>query len=454
MFFVMLAEVLIYVPSIAQFRYAWLHQRTNAAEIALTALEVAPATTVDPALGHELLADIGVEAVILQHGGAGKLILGSDRGLKIAAAYTLVNRQPWPLVRDAFATLLLPDDRLIAVTGLPDRGSGNYVQIILHPAALKHAMVAYSQEILLFSIAISLFTAGLVYISLDALMVRPIRRITRSVIAFRNAPEAAASRLDPSPRRDEIGIVERELAAMQRELQTSLNRKTRLATLGTAVSKINHDLRNILTSAQLLSERLAEAEDPTVKTLAPRVTHAIDRAIKLCASTLAYGQAGEPHPERFPLRGLAAEVGASLGLDRPGAVIAWDNRVPDDFTLTADPDQIFRVLLNLARNAYQAITTAENEGGADGHTISISAHFAHGTAVIDVADDGPGLPDHSRAHLFKPFRASGSSGGTGLGLIIAKDLVEAHDGTLDLVTTGSNGTRFRVTLPMITPGSR
>ena len=271
-------------------------------------------------------------------------------------------------------------------------------------------------------------------------MVRPMRRLTLNMVAFRADPEDASRSLSASNRQDEIGIAETELARMQHELRAALTQKTRLAALGVAVSKISHDLRNILATAQLISERLAGSSDPRVRQILPRLVASIDRAIALCTQSLKFGRAEEPPPRRsvVALAPLVDEVGESLALRADGPV-RWRNQVANGLSVDADRDQLFRVLVNLGRNALQAIEV-------DGE-ISVSAWREGSGILIDVADSGGGLSNAAREHLFEPFRGGARAGGIGLGLAIARDLVRAHGGDIALVETGPRGTRFRLRLP-------
>jgi signal transduction histidine kinase len=241
----------------------------------------------------------------------------------------------------------------------------------------------------------------------------------------------------PGKRIDELGVAQREFAGMQRDLRAALLQKTRLVALGTAVSKINHDLRNILATAQLVSDHLNGSADPNVRRIAPTLLGAIDRAVALCSRTLGFVQEDTTPLELsvFPLRVLVTEVGEAVLPGRGTAVL--DNRVADGFTVYADRDQLFRVLHNLARNAVEA--------GAD--CVTVRADAGAGMARIDVEDDGPGLPPRVREHLFRPFTGAGRSGGTGLGLSIARDLMRGHGGDIELVRSAATGTSFRLTLP-------
>ncbi len=132
-------------------------------------------------------------------------------------------------------------------------------------------MVRYGLNIVYLSIMISLITAALVYFAISALLVRPMMRISRNMLHFGEHPEDPSRIITPSGRFDEIGTAERELETMQRQLTQALNQKNRLAQLGLAVSKISHDLRNMLSNAQLISDRLTAIPDPTVQQFAPKL---------------------------------------------------------------------------------------------------------------------------------------------------------------------------------------
>src|SRR5262249_30113336 len=152
------------------------------------------------------------------------------------------------------------------------------IEIVIDEAPMRLALIDYSQRILALSVFISLITATLLYLSLQWLMVRPLRRLIEGMMAFREDPEDVSRSIAATGRSDEIGVAEREFAEMQAGLRSALHQKTRLAALGTAVTKINHDLRNILATAGLVSDRLAGSDDPEVKRIAPTLVKAIDRA--------------------------------------------------------------------------------------------------------------------------------------------------------------------------------
>jgi signal transduction histidine kinase len=308
-------------------------------------------------------------------------------------------------------------------------GGGAFVEIVMPEAPLKAAMIRYGLNVLGLSVIISIITAALVYFALNGLLVQPMMRLTHNMLHFSERPEDASRIIVPSERQDEIGTAERELAHMQAELAQTLHQKSRLAALGLAVSKINHDLRNMLANAQLISDRLVSLPDPAVQRFAPKLIASLGRAITLADSTLKFGRAEEAAPRRelMALEALVAEVADGLGLPREGA-IDWTISMDPGLRVDADRDQLFRVLSNLCRNALQAIELREPIKGR----IEISAQRNGQRVAIEVSDDGPGVPQKARAHLFQAFQGSARKGGTGLGLAVAHELITAHGGTIRL----------------------
>ncbi|MCC7348588.1 MAG: HAMP domain-containing histidine kinase [Variibacter sp.] len=443
--FVMIAEVLIYVPSIANFRLNWLNDRLSAAYTAALVLEAAPSGMVPETLARQVLDSIGARAVAMKMDQHRRLLAVSDMPPAIDQDIDMRD-MPWHrAIVDAFDTLLRGDKDVMRVVGPAPMG-GDFVEIVLDEGPLRQAMTAFSVRILILSLIISAITAALVYLSLHVLLVRPMRRMTANMVAFRGDPENPARVIAASDRSDEIGTAERELAAMQRDLAGLLQQKNRLAALGLAVSKINHDLRNLLSSAQLFSERLAKISDPHVQRFAPQLLRSLERAIAFCQSTLSYGRAQEPPPERrmLALEPLVEEVRQTLGLD--GAAPArWIGAVERGLTVDADADQLFRILLNLARNAVQALESRDaRDPGRD--QVRMTGRREGAVVVIEVSDTGPGLSEKARAHLFEAFQGSTRTGGAGLGLAIAAELVRAHGGEIRLVE-GTIGATFRLTIP-------
>jgi signal transduction histidine kinase len=443
--FVMVAEVLIYVPSIANFRLNWLNDRLAAAHTAALVLDAAPSGMVPESLTRQLLASIGARAVALKMGTQRRLLALSD--MPPAVQHDIDMRDvPWfRAILDAFGTLSSRDSDVIRVVGSAPKG-GDFLEIVLDEAPLRNAMLRFSVNILLLSLFISVTTAALVFLALHYMFVRPMRRITANMTAFRADPENPARVIVASNRQDEVGVAERELGAMQHDLASMLHQKNRLAALGLAVSKINHDLRNLLASAQLFSEGLSSLPDPRVQRFAPKLMRALERAIAFCQSTLSYGRVQEPPPDRKPiaLEALVEEVRETLGLSAM-AQIGWIVDIERGLTVDADHDQLLRVLLNLTRNAAQALEArAPNDPLRD--QIRIVGRREGAVAVVEVSDTGPGVSAKAREHLFEAFQGSTRTGGSGLGLAIAAELIRAHGGEINLVDSLAGAT-FRFTIP-------
>lgn len=438
--FVMLAEVLIYAPSIGRMRVVYLQERLAAAHLAILALEATPDNMVSKEMEAELLQHVGAYTVALTKPGAGKLMLMVATPEGLDATYDLRQASFFGLISDAVVTMLMaPDNRLLRIIGPSPKDPEILVEVVMDEAPLCREMFDYSWRILALSLVISVFTAALVYLSLHLLMVRPMRRITESMAAFRANPENAAASLPPSERSDEIGIAQRELVNMQQGLRAALLQKTRLAALGTAVTKVNHDLRNILATASLISDRLGKSGDPAVRSMAPALVGAIDRALHLCAQTLQFTREGPVrlHLQRFDLRDLLTEVREALAEVGTGKA-GWVNDVERGFQIEADRQQLYRVFFNLAHNALEA-------GAGE---LRLAARPVRDFLVIDVEDNGPGMPEEAKQNIFKPFAGSAREGGTGLGLSIAHDIMRAHGGDIRLERSGPEGTLFRLVLPV------
>ena len=445
--FVILAEILIYVPSLANYYDVWLADRLGRARAAALVVDAAPEGEVADSLARDLLQSVGAHVVLLQTDGQRRVLAVPGPQPTVARVIDLRDEAVFDLVGDALDTLIFGGgNRVIQVMGHV-APNGGYVEVLLDEAPMRAAMFRFSRSLIGLSLVISAFTALLLYIALDRILVRPMRHLSRRMVAFRRHPENPEAILKPSDRGDEIGIAERELSAMQHELRQQLSSKERLAALGLAVSKINHDLRNLLASAQLASERLANSPDPTVRRLSAKLISTLERATAYCASTLAYGSAVEPLPvrRRVSLEPIAEDVREALGLGESTAV-HWRTEIEPGLRVDADPDQLFRVLLNLGRNAVQAFENRSRHKAGDDDTLTILGRREGTGVVIEVSDNGPGLAAQARAKLFSAFQGSARPGGTGLGLPIAADIVRAHGGSIDLVES-PRGATFRIVIP-------
>jgi len=448
--FVMIAEVLIFLPSVANFRVNWLMERLAAAQIASLAAEAAPGGELPSMLKDELLKSAMVRAVALKRGDERRLILQTQMPSAIDGHYDLRKSSPISLIMDALAVYGRDKDRIIRVIGQPGFGAGEFIEIVISEAPLKSAMVKFGLNILVLSIIISMITAALVYLALNWLLVRPMMNITRSIVRFSENPEDINRIIEPTGRTDELGIAEKELATMQADLAQLLKQKNHLAALGLAVSKINHDLRNMLANAQLISDRFGTVQEPVVQRFAPKLIKSLDRAIALCTDTLKYGRTNEGAPERtrFALAPLLDDIAEGLGLPRNGGAmpVGWTVKLDPDLNVSADRDQLFRILSNICRNSVEVMNAIPQPGNEVCVTSWDEQRELASQTIIEISDTGPGVPERAKAHLFEAFQGSARAGGTGLGLAIAAELIRAHGGEIELMDS-ERGARFRLTLP-------
>ncbi|SIQ42320.1 Signal transduction histidine kinase [Paracoccus thiocyanatus] len=445
--FVLLAELLILLPSIANYRLDFLESRLERAQIASLAL-LATDESLAAELESELLENAGVFNVVLRRNDVRQLVLSSPIPGPIAATYDLREQPFWTSIRDALVQIADAQNRVIRVIGAPVNQAGQLIEITTDTRRLRTEMIDYGLRLLLISAAFSVLTAILLNLAAQRLLLVPIRRVISHMTAYAKAPEDVRSIITPSARLTELNEAETALAATQRTVTSALKQKDRLAQLGQAVARISHDLRNILTTAQIFADRLENSADPAVRRAAPKLLNSISRAVTLCETTLAFGKAEEPAPSlsRFNLSALVAEVveGESMAADRlDGAEpIEFLTDIPASLIIRADRDQLFRVLSNLVRNARQAIEATRRPG-----TIEIGAGEDDREWWIRIGDTGPGLPQKARDFLFQPFSGGSRKGGTGLGLAIAADLVRNHGGGLELLRSDEEGTQFVLHLP-------
>ena len=440
--FVMLAEVLIFVPSIARFREDYLMARLEKAQIASLA-QIAADDMITPELEAELLANAQVFNIVLRRDEFRQLVLSSPIPGPVVADYDLRMAGPVMLIRDAAEVLWRADNRVVRVIGNPTLDGGILIEVTLESAPLRAAMIDYGIRILLLSALISAVTAALLFVAVRRLLVMPIRRVVQHMQAYAEAPEDARSVIVPNAGVTELRQAEEALQSLQTQLTGALRQRERLAQLGGAVAKISHDLRNILTTAQLFADRLEGSADPTLARFVPKLVGSITRAANLTEATLAFGKAEEPPPRllRIPLLALAEEVVEAEGLLPEGPVQCLID-ISANLVIRADHEQMFRVLSNLVRNARQAI---EGQGG--GGTIELSAGENESEWWLRVGDSGPGLPLKAREHLFAAFPGGARRGGTGLGLAISAELVRGHGGRLELARSDVEGTEFMIHLP-------
>ena len=445
---ILAVEVVIYLPSAGNYRQAWLNDRLRVGIVAARVVDAVPDTMDVPAmLTDNLLHSAGAIAIVYRRNGQSQLIELDGQPMPKEAVTIDMRQTDYPnLILGALDTLFHGGERTLRILGNSDGGSDSAeVEVIMSETPLRTDLVNYSWNIVLLSLLLAVLIAGTLYLLVSRLLIDPIRRVTGNIVAYRAAPENAALIIAPTRRKDEIGIVENELAAMETDIFSMLRQRRHLADLGLAVAKINHDLRNTLTSAQMLSDQVVALDDPKIQRLAPRLVQSIDKAVGFAQSVLDYGRQSGAPPKPVPvdLRALVDESAIDADAMRhPG--IAFANDVPDGVTIKADPEQLARVLVNLLKNAREALEASGEKTPQAKIQVSLSqTPTALGLAICD---NGPGLPPRARENLFVAFEGSAKAGGTGLGLAIARELVTAHGGTLTYAPL-TPGTRFDISFP-------
>ena len=439
---ILIAAILLYVPAIANYWHNRLNDHIAAARTAALILDAAPSGAVPDSLMQQILDNIGARAVAIKSGHQRRMLVSANLPSAIDHNIDIRRITPWAMFVGSFRTMLESGDPVIRIIGPAPEGA-EFIEVVVDQAPLREMMQHFSRNVLLVALMIAMLTAAMVFFALHFLFVRPMRRLTVSLVGFHANPECSARIITPSRRGDEIGVAERELSDMQHDLMSMLHQKSRLAALGLAVAKINHDLRNLLASAQLLSDQLISVPDPHVQRLAPKLVRSLERAIAFCQSTLSYGRSREPTPARrmFLLDPVVTEVREMAGLAQDGS-ISWVSTIEPGMSVDADPEQMFRILLNLVRNAAQALESHDSAS----HQIRVNAWREGAVAILEVSDNGPGVPEKARERLFQAFQTTSRAGGSGLGLAIAAEFVRAHGGDIRLVDS-SHGATFRIELP-------
>lgn len=446
--FVLGAELFLLIPSVSRQRIMWLNARIEAAYLVSLALEAPEFEMIKPEEADRLLSTANILGVMIDRDGANVQVSAPRIDFESPPTthfIDLTEASPANMVGDAWATVFSRGDDWVRVLGAPTYAPGERVDIIVSQRALRRDLTAFARNILLLSLGISSLTGFFLYLALDRMIVRPVSRLTRNMTAFRGNPEDAARVIAPSAREDEIGVAERGLREMEGRLQELLSQRRRLAALGAGVSKITHDLRNILASAQLMSDRLAGSEDPRVRKLAPRLLQSLDRAIALSRDALSYARM-EPaalSKSKFALAPLIGEVFE----DSASMHVAFTDQTPAALEIVADRIQLYRAIFNLVRNAVDVLTPAEDAPSPRAGLIDVRARTDGAIVRIEIIDNGAGVPAAAREELFEPFKGSMKPGGSGLGLAIAHEIARAHGGDLRLAHSGPEGTSFELSLP-------
>lgn len=230
---------------------------------------------------------------------------------------------------------------------------------------------------------------------------------------------------------------------IRQEMQQRLQQVEQLAAVGQAIAYIVHDLRGPLGNVrQLLELRRTGAQDGLgQEEQLDLIDSSLSVALDLLNDSFEFCRGNvRVQPVCGTFSALLGKHLRLLRMDLQTLGVALELEVPDELQVAFDPERMARVLRNLARNAAEAM-----HGHADA-VVKIGARQVASGVELYVADNGPGIPPEVMSKLFQPFSTHGKRGGTGFGLAIAKQLVEAHGGQIS-VASSEQGTRFSIVLP-------
>jgi signal transduction histidine kinase len=428
-------ELMVLLPGLGRLREDWMWERITHAQLLVYSL-AATGTQVDPDVRDHMLDYAGVSSISYTAPGQPPLLLQSTHNPgRTLDVIDITNESIGISTWLALQRVAGMDAANMDIRAPSPLQPGAMMEVQADALPLTQELRNDTAHVFTLTVIVALVTGLLVFAVLDRLLVRPMRVITTSIINFREDPEqddaSDLAWLAGRPE-DDISTAARELKIMQDEMRAALWRNARLAAVGTAVAKISHDLRNILSTALLVADRLQSVNDPTVQRATKTFIPAVERAAQLVTRTVDFAREGPPPITRSAVE-LADLTEEAISVVRPmNPDVRFVNEVPEDLVLPLDRAQIYRVLVNLMKNAAEA--------GAK--TIRLVTERDGAVTNMRVSDDGPGLPLRVQDNLFKPFTSSGRYGGTGLGLAIARDLIRAHGGDLVLQETGPRGTIF------------
>lgn len=307
------------------------------------------------------------------------------------------------------------------------------LKIILPPDAMTAPLRRYLLQGLALVIGLAILIGIPFAIVIEWLVIFPLRRMVSDMTAFARDPYGNSSSQTVLTHQNIISEARDAFDTMTTATRNELVQRDKLASLGEAVAKINHDMRNVLSSAMLLSDTLEQSKDPRVASAGPVVSQAIQRAVDLCSNMLVYLQQPKPvQTSPVEMAKLISEIQTGIG-----TTIHYSGPA----MLVVDGGEFFRLLHNLVSNAASAGATQ----------IEITVWRAGQLTIIDITDNGPGMTAAARKTLFKPFAGS-TRGSSGLGLSIARDIALAHGGDLRLSRSNADGSEFRLRLPVTVLG--
>lgn len=312
---------------------------------------------------------------------------------------------------------------------------------ILRSFEAAHRRIAglYSNIILLWLAAISA-GLGLTYV-LARRIVEPVKQLDRA--AAEVARQNYAIQVDVSSE-DEMGRLARtfnNMCASIREAREDLIQQERLSTIGRLSASMVHDLRNPLAAIYGGAEMLVDADLPPehVKRLAGNIYRSSRRIQELLQDLLNVSRGRTQSLEMCRLREVAAAACESLAAAAEAQHVEIALDIPSEIEVPLERSRMERVFVNLIGNSLEAMP----EGG----TVRIWAVAEDGSAVVHVADNGPGIAPQIRSQIFQPFVTAGKRNGMGLGLALTRQTVIEHGGEMWVESEPGRGAHFSFRLP-------
>ena len=441
--FAVVCELAVLIPSISKFHATWIQDKLIEADAGVKVFNESQENL--EYFSVFLLGSTGAEVIAEKKGQTRVLHAMGELPEMIDREINLDSNSALDEVTRSINTLFFGSDRVVRIVGSSQYSESSQVEIIFMESKIRAGLILFAIQVIGISLPIIVLVSALLFFSLYLMIIRPVQRLSKFTDQVAENPEGLERIKVLSNRTDEIGKTQKNLVNMEERLQSTIREHRHLANLGLAVSKINHDLRNILASAQLLLERLEDLPDPTVRRLAPKIISTLDRAVSYTRTVLDYGKTQEAPPKRkmIQLSPVVSEIGQVLSLDT-NKKIEWSNNVNDEIEVDADPEHLFRILMNLCQNSLQALESKKTP--VINKQIVVNAERQGSVVQIEVSDTGPGVPYLERTKIFHAFQSSFKTGGFGLGLSIAAELVEAHGGKILLKETDS-GAIFEISIP-------
>ena len=324
-----------------------------------------------------------------------------DRDVEIYDVATPLSPQKLP---NSVRSILSAEPDLVQLTY---QATDSQLIFTLDQTAIRDVVRGYMPMIFAALITLLSSLSIILYFVIRRFYVAPLNSLTSTLTEF------AADPTIPRPTSKALKInkdfrdAAKALDELQRNTISEMRQRERLADIGEAVAKINHDIRNVLSSATLVADALLNSDDARVNRSAPHVVRSLEQAVDLCQSMMDYLVAvPDPQLSTFAMHNIANEL-----TDATKMQITYSGPAK----IHADRKMMQRIFLNLARNS----------GNAGATKLNIDIWRAGHLGIIDVSDNGHGIPKRQWDDLFLAFKSHGR-GGSGLGLVITQDLVAAQ----------------------------